>query len=113
MGLLLHIQDGTLEEDLSGDQQGLLAHRLPVVGQALEEQAQQLLPPGLIDLPLLGEAVLVGGVVLEQHGDGVQRPGHGGVVGGAQQGLEPQHLFVQLAGVEVEGGLSQVLGDVL
>ena len=111
-GLFLHVQLGGAEEKLADDQQGLLAHRLPVVGQTLEQQPQQLLAPGFIGGGVLGKALPVGGVVLEQHAHRVQRSGHSGVVGGAQQGLEPQHLLVQLAGVEVQGGLPQVLGDV-
>ena len=113
VGLLLHGEDVALKEQVAGDQQGLLPHGGAVVGQTLEEEAQQLLPPVLIALAGLGEPLPVGGVVLEEHADGVQRPGHRRVVGGAQQGLQPQHLLVQLAGVQVQGGLAQVLGDVL
>ena len=46
-----------LEQQLADDQQGLLPHRLPVVSQALEQQAQQLLPPVLKGGVGLGEAL--------------------------------------------------------
>ena len=113
VSLLVHGEDIALKQQLAGDQQSLLAHRRTVVGQSLEQETQQLLAAGLIVLGGLHKAAPVGGVVLEQHSDGVQRAGDGGVVGGAQQGLEPQHLLVQLAGVEVQGGLAQIFGDVL
>ena len=51
--------------------------------------------------------------MLEQHPHGIQRPGHGDVGGGAQQVLQPQHLLVQLAGVEEQGSPAQILRDIL
>ena len=56
-GLLLHVQDGGLKEELASHQQGLLPHGFPVVGKALEEQPQQLLPPVLKGGVGLGEAL--------------------------------------------------------
>ena len=46
-----------LEQQLADDQQGLLPHGFPVVGKALEEQPQQLLPPVLKGGVGLGEAL--------------------------------------------------------
>ena len=63
-GLLLHVQDGGLKEELASHQQGLLPHCLPIVGQPLEKQSQQLLPPALVVLVRLRKAIPVGGIVL-------------------------------------------------
>ena len=110
--LLLHGEHGALIQQLARHQQGLLPHRGPVVGQPLEQQAQQLLAAALKGGAGLGEALPVGGVVLEQHPHGVQRAGHRRIVWRAQQVFQPQDLLVQLAGIEVQGGLAQILGDI-
>ena len=54
-GFLLHVQNGAIKEEFAGDQQCLLPHRLPVMGQTLQKQPQQLPPPVFIGLPFLGE----------------------------------------------------------
>ena len=99
--LFVHLQHGGFKQQLADDQQGLLMHLLPVMGQSLKQQAEQLLPAGLVDRLRFGEAFPVGGVVLKEHSNGVQRAGNGGVAGGAEQPLEPQHLLVELIGVQV------------
>ena len=104
-GFLLHGEDGTLIQQLARHQQRLLPHRGAVVGQSLKQQAQQFLTAAFKGGAGLGKALPVGGVVLKQHPDGVQRAGHRRVVGGAQQIFQPQHLLVQFTRIEVQGGL--------
>ena len=63
-GLLLHGEHGALIQQLARHQQGLLPHCLPIVGQPLEKQSQQLLPPALVVLVRLRKAIPVGRIVL-------------------------------------------------
>ena len=79
--LLVRAETIALKQQLADHQKGLLAHGLPVVGQTLEQQVQKLLVPGLVPGGGLGEAAPVGGVILQQHGNGIQGSGHGAVVG--------------------------------
>ena len=48
--LLFHVQLIALKQQVADDQHSLLPHRLTIVGQPLEQQAQQVLPPLLIGL---------------------------------------------------------------
>jgi hypothetical protein len=47
--LFHHVQRGFFKQQLASDEQSLLTHRLPVMGQTLEKQTYQVLTAFFID----------------------------------------------------------------